>query len=179
MYVGQSFPPGLYVILLNFFTGSIQLILPILPQHQISKLPEVSEFQHHTKPCSKCNFAVVSSLTLSPICWRKDSSSCWMLLLSRKPWIFFLFRFSVASKITQTYFGTPVCNTWHISITLSVGHWTVVWPFNRYFCFRILMDPSFRKLPHKPSVFTHSAISFIWLFVSICISSGKFTDMSS
>ena len=37
---------------------------------------------HHTMLSSKCSILLVSSLNLSPICWRKESSSCWMLLLS-------------------------------------------------------------------------------------------------
>ena len=31
-------------------------------------LPEASKFQHHTKPCSKCNILLVSSSNLSPVC---------------------------------------------------------------------------------------------------------------
>ena len=45
----------------SFLTWSVQLIFSILLQHHISKLPEASKFQHHTKPCSKCSILLVSS----------------------------------------------------------------------------------------------------------------------
>jgi hypothetical protein len=38
----------------------------------------VSTFQHHTKLCFKCSTLLVSCLNLSPICWGKEPSSCWM-----------------------------------------------------------------------------------------------------
>ena len=41
----------------------------------------MSQFQHHTNLYSKCGTLQVSSLNLSPTCWRKVSSSCWNLLL--------------------------------------------------------------------------------------------------
>jgi hypothetical protein len=41
---------------------------------------EVSTFQHNTKQCSKCSILLVSAISLSPVCWWKESSSCWMLL---------------------------------------------------------------------------------------------------
>ena len=33
---------------------------------------EVSKFRHHTKLCSKCSTLLVSSLSLSPVCWGKE-----------------------------------------------------------------------------------------------------------
>ena len=42
----------------------------------------VSKFQNSTILCSKYNTSLVSLLNLSTICWWKQSSSCWMLLLS-------------------------------------------------------------------------------------------------
>ena len=73
----------------SFPTWSVQLI-SILLHHDISKVSrhlwstfQVSKFQHHIKLCTKHTISLVSSLQLSPICWWKQSSSCWMLLL---PW---------------------------------------------------------------------------------------------
>ena len=60
----------------SFLTWSIQIIFSILFQHNISKLstffsdllPEVSQFLHHIKLCSKCSTSLASSSTPSPMC---------------------------------------------------------------------------------------------------------------
>jgi len=44
-------------------------------------LSEVTKFQCCTKLHSKCSNLLFSSLRLSPVCWWKESSSCWMMLL--------------------------------------------------------------------------------------------------
>ena len=56
----------------SFLTWSVQLIFSILLQHHISKLyryfwsaARSVQFQHHTKPCSKCSILLVSSSNLS------------------------------------------------------------------------------------------------------------------
>jgi len=49
--------------------------------HVFYLLSEVSKFQPHTKLHSKFSTLLLSSLNLSPICWWKESFSCWMLLL--------------------------------------------------------------------------------------------------
>jgi hypothetical protein len=74
----------------SFPTWSVQLIFSILLHHHISKVSrhlwstlQVTKFQHHTKSSTKHNTSLVSSLNLSPICWWKQSSSWWVLLL---PW---------------------------------------------------------------------------------------------
>jgi len=36
-------------------------------------LSAVSNFQHHTKLCSKCSTLIISSLNLSPVYWWQDS----------------------------------------------------------------------------------------------------------
>ena len=41
-----------------------------------------------TQSCAP-NVSLVSSLNLSPVCRWKESSSCWMQLLSLQPWIWF------------------------------------------------------------------------------------------
>jgi hypothetical protein len=71
----------------SFLTRSVQMIFSILLMQQFQNFPgisdlrsEVSTFQHHTKLCSKCSTILISSLNLSPICYWKESSSCWMLL---------------------------------------------------------------------------------------------------
>jgi len=46
-------------------------------------LSQVSKFQGYKKPCPKCSTSLVTSLTLSSICWWKQPSSCRMLLF---PW---------------------------------------------------------------------------------------------
>ena len=78
----------------SFFTRSVQMTCAILLQHHISKLPsysgllfEVSKLQHHTELYTKCSILLVSSSNLSPICWRKKSSACLMLLVPWKAWI--------------------------------------------------------------------------------------------
>jgi len=38
LYVGYSFPPWLFLILLQFFTRSVQLIFSMLFHHHISQL---------------------------------------------------------------------------------------------------------------------------------------------
>ena len=48
-------------------------------------LPEVSQFQHHKMLCSKCSTSIVSFLNLSPVCYWKESSSCWMLIFFASP----------------------------------------------------------------------------------------------
>ena len=74
-----------------FFTRSVQQISPFFSSTTFENLPgisdafsEVSKFQYHAKLRYKCSALLVSSLNLSPICWRKESSySYWKLLL---PW---------------------------------------------------------------------------------------------
>jgi hypothetical protein len=59
----------------QFLTQSVQLILSILLQHHISKLPRYCWFtpqsiqvKHHTKLCFKCSTLLASSLNISLIC---------------------------------------------------------------------------------------------------------------
>jgi hypothetical protein len=70
LYVGHSFPPLLYVILLHFPHDR-----SIILQH-ISKYPrcywsnsEAPNFQYHTKLCSNFSTLLLSSLNLSLIFW--------------------------------------------------------------------------------------------------------------
>ena len=74
-------------------TRSVQLMFSILLQNHTAKLSKyfwstssTSKFQPHTMLCSKCSTLLVSSSNLSPVCWLKESSSCWMLLLPRQSW---------------------------------------------------------------------------------------------
>jgi hypothetical protein len=76
----------------SFLTQSVQLIVSILLSAPNFKTSQVSlvyflKFQHLTQPSSKCSSLLVSSLNLSPVCWWRKSSFCWMLLLPRQSWI--------------------------------------------------------------------------------------------
>ena len=75
-----------------FHSRSIQLIFSIFLQQHILKnfrgisdlLVKVSKFQYDAKLCSKYSTSIVCSLNLSSICWWKEPSCCWMLLLPRQ-----------------------------------------------------------------------------------------------
>jgi len=68
----------------SFFTWSGQLIFSstIFQNFPVISdlLYKASTFQHHTKLCSKYSSLVVFPLNLKQICWRKDYSSCGMML---------------------------------------------------------------------------------------------------
>ena len=72
----------------SFITRSVQLIFFSSPAWHFKTfevfpiyLPEVFNFQHHTKLCLECSTLLVSPINLSPICWCQKSSSCRLLLL--------------------------------------------------------------------------------------------------
>ena len=61
-------------------------------------LNKVPKFQHHTKLYSKSSALLVSSLKLSPICWRRKHSSCCMRLLPRQSSAYFHIQSSILSR---------------------------------------------------------------------------------
>jgi hypothetical protein len=67
-----------------------------------SLLSEVSKFQYHIKLCFKCSTLLVSSLNLSLICWWKEPSTCWMLLLPRQS-ILKIMQYNVDSHRYSTF----------------------------------------------------------------------------
>ena len=83
LYVGYSSPPWL----ISHTIGSDVLLHPS-PAPTFENLPcicvllhQVSKFQHQTKLSSKFSTLLASSLSLSPVCYWKEYSSCWKLLL--------------------------------------------------------------------------------------------------
>jgi hypothetical protein len=89
LHIGYSSPLWIYVILLHlshdrskwapsFFSTTLQNspVISVI-------LSEVSKFQGYKNPCPIYSTSLVTSLTLSPICWWKLPSSCRMLLF---PW---------------------------------------------------------------------------------------------
>jgi hypothetical protein len=107
LFVRYFCPP--WICYASFLTWSVQLIVSTLLQHHISNfqgisdlLFEVSKFQHHTQQCSKCSTLPVSSLNLSPICWWKETSDCWLLLLLWQSWSrLYLHAHLLSSKLLQ------------------------------------------------------------------------------
>ena len=93
IFVGYSPPPWLFATFLHFSHIRSNWSSRFFSNITFQKLPcisallsEVSKFWHHTKLYSYLN-TFSFFLTLIPICWWKESSSCWKLLLSWKPWI--------------------------------------------------------------------------------------------
>ena len=85
LYVQCSFSPSVYAVPLYSF----QLIISILPQSfpGIGLLFfDLSKFHSHTKLCSRRWISMVPYLNLIPICWWRQPSACWLLLLPWQSW---------------------------------------------------------------------------------------------
>ena len=93
LHIGYFCPPWLHAIL-HFSHDRFNWSCTFFSKTTFQNFPgiadlfsEVSKFQHHVKLCCKCSILLGSSLNLSSICWWKESSSCWMLLLPWYSWI--------------------------------------------------------------------------------------------
>jgi hypothetical protein len=90
-------------------------------------LSKVSKFQHHTKPFSKCSALLVSTVKLSPMCWRKRVS----YLLNAALW-----RIAMRNAVLQHSISHTIClpvrclhglytGTYHCNSDVSVNYCTV------------------------------------------------------
>jgi len=90
---GYSSPTWLYTIL-HFSHDRSNRSSPQFSSTSIQNFPfmsdllsKLSKFWEHKTFSSNCTTSPVSTLNLSPICWWKQSSTCWMLLLPWQSWI--------------------------------------------------------------------------------------------
>jgi len=90
---GYTAPTWLYTIL-HFSHDPSNRSPPPIPSISLKNFPvmpdllsKLSKFLEHKTFSSNCITLLVSTLNLSPICWWKQSSPCWMLLLPWQCWI--------------------------------------------------------------------------------------------
>jgi hypothetical protein len=88
-YVCTIFPSYLTLLTLHFSHQRANWSSPSFSSTTLRNVPghsdllrEESMFQHHTKLYSKCTTFTSFFLKLSPICWWKESSPCWKLLVA-------------------------------------------------------------------------------------------------
>ena len=105
-----------------FLTWSVWLIFSSTTFQNFSSisdlLSEVSNFQYYKMLCSKCITSLVSSLNVSPICWRNESFPFWMLFFYDNP----VFNFTCTSCII-CYHTTQIAEIFHILQLLLILHY--------------------------------------------------------
>ena len=128
LHVGYSTPPCLSVILLRFSHDRSKWSPPSFCSTALQKFPvisvilsEVSKFRGYKKPCPKCSTSLVVSVSLSPICWWKQPSSCRMPLFSWNA----KFNFSCTSCVVSSY-ATQILEILH-NFELFLIYYYLLW----------------------------------------------------